>query len=143
MENEGDHFRQFCWHRIIVDESQVLKTSTAIKNLKLSMIESYHRWMLSGTPLQSSIVDIVGQLQCLQVPVFSEGADFLETCRHIKDNVLHKRQAGLIKTRTYLNSVRKVFQQMMIRHVQMQLFNGVMLDIGACVSVCVSVSMCE
>jgi E3 ubiquitin-protein ligase SHPRH len=55
------------WWRIVLDECQEIKTATTMIAKTCEELDAVHRWMMSGTPLTSSIDDLHGELQFLQV----------------------------------------------------------------------------
>ena len=55
------------WHRVVLDECQEIKVPTNQIAVNCAMLASRNRWMVSGTPLCSSINDLHGELNFLQV----------------------------------------------------------------------------
>ncbi|CAM9847939.1 unnamed protein product, partial [Phaeothamnion confervicola] len=59
------------WHRVILDECQEIKTATTQVATLCQALHAENRWMVSGTPLASSINDLHGELAFLGVWPFS------------------------------------------------------------------------
>ena len=63
-------FSKVRWKRICVDEMQELRSSTTELARLCKNLQSDRRWMISGTPLYSSINDLNGELNFLGVQPF-------------------------------------------------------------------------
>ena len=111
----GSHFlKQVPWHRIILDECQEIRSSTSAIAKLCASLQANHRWMVSGTPLFSSIDDLHGELQFLAVSPFSLAQDgFWET-----------RIANPFKRRTMmsLKLLRLLISVCMMRHSKGQTY---------------------
>ncbi|KAK9479064.1 P-loop containing nucleoside triphosphate hydrolase protein [Lipomyces japonicus] len=57
--------KQFQWQAMILDEGQKLKSDKTMTNAKLSGIETLHKVILTGTPLQNNIRELFNLLQFL------------------------------------------------------------------------------
>ena len=67
LRRSPSQYKRISWHRIVLDECQEVRVGgTQIASL-CSDLESKYRWMVSGTPLPSSIEDLHGELKFLRV----------------------------------------------------------------------------
>lgn len=64
-------FNLIKWRRIALDEMQEIRSSTTKLARRCASLESDYRWMVSGTPLYTSIYDLHGELAFLKVVPFS------------------------------------------------------------------------
>jgi SNF2 family DNA or RNA helicase len=58
------------WRRIILDEMQEIRSSTTVLAVACKKLSSDFRWMVSGTPLYTSLDDLNGELNFLGVTPF-------------------------------------------------------------------------
>ena len=61
-------FQDIVWSNIVVDEAHRLKNETSLLYKVLLGIESHHRLLLTGTPLQNSLKELWCLLKYLQLP---------------------------------------------------------------------------
>ena len=54
------------WHRLLLDESQSVKSPGTNHTKQCASIVAHRRWALSGTPMPKAVDDLLGQLQALQ-----------------------------------------------------------------------------
>lgn len=57
------------WYRVCLDEMQEVRSQNSIVSKICASIEGERRWMISGTPLFTSIDDLHGELAFLKVPI--------------------------------------------------------------------------
>ena len=55
------------WYRVIVDESHFIKNDKARMSLATTSLYSKHSLLVTGTPINSSVKDIAGQLNVFQI----------------------------------------------------------------------------
>ncbi|CAM9883563.1 unnamed protein product [Choristocarpus tenellus] len=76
LRNSSLLFRKVDFHRMVLDESQEIRTATSnIARMcqqargggEIGGVQATHRWMVSGTPLSTCIDDLHGELNFLQV----------------------------------------------------------------------------
>ena len=65
------HLRKVHWRRILLDECQMIRSSTTQIAKNCRSLVSQHRWLVSGTPLYSGIGDLNGILAFLKIYPFS------------------------------------------------------------------------
>lgn len=58
------------WERVMIDEMQFMRSPTTLLAKATRKLSAQFRWMISGTPLYSSINDLNGELQFLGVIPF-------------------------------------------------------------------------
>ena len=61
------------WFRVVLDEMQEVRSSTTELARKCERLSCGRRWMVSGTPLYSSLADLRGELNFLRVSPFGAG----------------------------------------------------------------------
>lgn len=59
------------WHRLVLDESQSVKSASSTTTKLVEKIQAARRWCLSGTPMPNQIEDLHGQLAALQMYPYS------------------------------------------------------------------------
>ncbi|CAM9752136.1 unnamed protein product, partial [Laminaria digitata] len=59
-------FRKINFHRCVLDECQEIKVATTKIAKMCNQVTATHRWMVSGTPISSSIDSLHGELNFLQ-----------------------------------------------------------------------------
>lgn len=64
-------FKKIGWYRCVLDECQEIRTATTQIARMCVGLSSVHRWMMSGTPLATSIDDLNGELGFLSVWPFA------------------------------------------------------------------------
>eukprot|EP01038_Epipyxis_sp_PR26KG_P011456 gene11456-15348_t len=69
--NVKNFLSRYKWHRVVLDECQEIKISTNLIAQACSKLKASNRWMVSGTPLCTSIDDLHGELNFLQIWPFS------------------------------------------------------------------------
>jgi SWI/SNF-related matrix-associated actin-dependent regulator of chromatin subfamily A3 len=55
------------WYRVIVDESHLIKNPTARMSLATTSLYSKHSLLVTGTPINSSVQDLAGQMKVFQI----------------------------------------------------------------------------
>merc|ERR1719354_521979 len=51
------------WHRVVLDESHSVKTIKNVQSKSCRNLKALHRWCLTGTPFNTSLRDLDGQLR--------------------------------------------------------------------------------
>eukprot|EP00492_Amphilonche_elongata_P002889 TRINITY_DN316_c0_g1_i7.p1 TRINITY_DN316_c0_g1~~TRINITY_DN316_c0_g1_i7.p1 ORF type:complete len:277 (-),score=45.43 TRINITY_DN316_c0_g1_i7:174-1004(-) len=108
------------WNRVVLDESHSVKTIQNIQSKSCRNLKALHRWCLTGTPFNTSLKDLDGQLRFVGMvsPLDSakwwEEQERLFTQRGIGSQGLNKQSASLLK----------VINACVMRHKKDQLFNG-------------------
>ena len=60
------------WKRVILDEAQMVESSTAMASEMACNLISSYRWCVTGTPVLRGLSDIEGLMSFLRVPLFCE-----------------------------------------------------------------------
>jgi hypothetical protein len=103
------------WYRVILDESQRLKNSRNVVSQAATDLKRVNSWLLSGTPADNAVHDLVGQLVFLGVEPW---------CRMGKN--LHNFWDGEIKARwlerdpEILDTLQTLLSHIMMRHSKTQ-----------------------
>ena len=102
----GDKYVAPCdaifWHRIVLDECHMLKSSNTARYTAVSALHSSYKWCVSGTPINTDIKDLRTQLQFL-------GIDF---------------GCGLTNLAAHQKEIRIALPKLMIRHTHDQKLDG-------------------
>jgi hypothetical protein len=61
-----------CWKRVILDEAQMVESSTAMASEMACNLVSKFRWCVTGTPVLRGLSDIEGLMTFLRVPLLSD-----------------------------------------------------------------------
>ena len=64
------------WHRLVLDESVLVKNPKSVAATTIASIRSPRRWCLSGTPLPTGCADLTGQLVALQMTPYDHQVIF-------------------------------------------------------------------
>ncbi|KTW32191.1 uncharacterized protein T551_00873 [Pneumocystis jirovecii RU7] len=64
------------WHRIILDEAQVIKNRHTLSALSCCKLEATYRWCLSGTPMQNSIDELYSLMRFLRIRPYDDWSTF-------------------------------------------------------------------
>ena len=109
------HLHKIHFKRIILDECQMIRSSTTKIAVKCRCLSSDHRWMVSGTPLYSSIGDLNGILAFLKIWPFSLSDQ--------EDGFWHHRISSLWSSGSYdaLHLVLGLCSKIIMRHCKNQL----------------------
>lgn len=60
------------WKRVILDEAQMVESSTAMASEMACDLVSKFRWCVTGTPVLRGLSDIEGLMSFLRVPFFAK-----------------------------------------------------------------------
>lgn len=64
------------WHRIVLDEAQVIKNRHTLSALSCCKLEATYRWCLSGTPMQNSIDELYSLIRFLRIKPYDNWSTF-------------------------------------------------------------------
>ena len=71
FEQEDSPVNQIEWFRVILDEAHVIKNSTARQTKAVIALNAQRRWVVTGTPIQNSSVDLYPLMAFLRFQPFS------------------------------------------------------------------------
>ncbi|GAB4813732.1 hypothetical protein N2152v2_000778 [Parachlorella kessleri] len=100
------------WHRVVLDESHVVKDLQTVQTRACAGLQAEHRWLATGTPINSSMYDLLGQLVVLGLLPFGKPAYFKEALRYSEPTTMSN--AGLMY----------VLDKCMVRHSKKQVLDG-------------------
>lgn len=61
---------KYKWHRVILDESHIIKSKSNSCSRGAFMINAVNRWCLTGTPMHNKFDDLYSLINFLKVPTF-------------------------------------------------------------------------
>ncbi|KAG4302033.1 hypothetical protein PCK1_001708 [Pneumocystis canis] len=64
------------WHRVILDEAQVIKNRHTLSALSCCKLKATYRWCLSGTPMQNSIDELYSLMRFLRIKPYDNWSTF-------------------------------------------------------------------
>ncbi|KAG5520185.1 hypothetical protein PMAC_001262 [Pneumocystis sp. 'macacae'] len=64
------------WHRIILDEAQIIKNRHTLSSLSCCKLQATYRWCLSGTPMQNSIDELYSLMRFLRIRPYDDWSTF-------------------------------------------------------------------
>ena len=74
-----EFIRTIPWQVLVVDEGHRIKNSQGKKNNAMSSVNSFHRIILTGTPIQNSLKELWALLRFVSPDIFEEDPEFLES----------------------------------------------------------------
>merc|ERR1719427_743582 len=96
---DKDYFQDIVWSNVVVDEAHRLKSKESLLYTVMTGIESHHRLLLTGTPLQNSLKELWCLLNFLKLPV-----DGIHSWEVFEGNygTAKERSSGYVKLHTLL-----------------------------------------
>jgi len=77
---------QIEWFRVILDEAHVIKNSTARQTKAVIALNAQRRWVVTGTPIQNSSVDLYPLMAFLRFQPFSIKSYWQSLIQHPLEN---------------------------------------------------------
>uniref|UniRef100_A0ACD5UJU7 Uncharacterized protein n=1 Tax=Avena sativa TaxID=4498 RepID=A0ACD5UJU7_AVESA len=68
---EGSPVKDIEWFRVILDEAHVIKNSKALQTQAVTALNAQRRWVVTGTPIQNSSLDLFPLMAFLKFEPFS------------------------------------------------------------------------
>ena len=121
------------WHRVILDESHVIRTMNSIQCRAAYELVGDRVWMLTGTVVNTSLMDFKGQCKFLDLKGFSVGQVWTDVDNLLVQNKQYEnrradRSGKLRRSLLQKNRLKNLFVNLvtksMIRHEKRQQFNG-------------------
>lgn len=106
------------WNRVVLDESHSVKTIKNVQSKSCRNLKSLHRWCLTGTPFNTSLKDLDGQLRFVGMVAPLNNAKWWEEQERA---FLQQSMRGL---KNQSASLLKVISACVMRHKKDQTFNG-------------------
>ncbi|OLL25184.1 putative ATP-dependent helicase [Neolecta irregularis DAH-3] len=80
--NKDDEFGIGCfkvvWHRIVLDEAQIIKNRSSKAARAVCALDSRNKWCLTGTPIQNSVDELYSLIKFLRIQPFSDFSQWKE-----------------------------------------------------------------
>ena len=102
IEERGGPLFKVMWHRVVLDEAQMIKNSRTMAAHAAWAIRARRRWCLSGTPIQNSIDDLFSYFKFLRYEPYAKLASFKEL---IKDPIASEDPDGFKRLNAILQNV--------------------------------------
>lgn len=58
LKNDLEYYQDVCFNYMILDEAQFIKNHTTLKARSVKQINSLHRFVLTGTPIENTVMDL-------------------------------------------------------------------------------------
>ncbi|PWN32053.1 uncharacterized protein FA14DRAFT_138603 [Meira miltonrushii] len=115
---ERDHkfLRKYDFETAIFDEGHVLKNQKSIKHEKIMRIRSKWRLLLTGTPLQNNLAELISLLKFI-MPHFFDGAD--EALQHI-----FKVNRQTLLSRERVNHAKQMMRPFTLRRTKLEVLDN-------------------
>lgn len=78
---------EIIWFRIILDEAHLIRHQRTKQFRAIAALSALHRWCMTGTPVQNSLLDLGALLRFLRVPLLDKASTF-------RDHVVKPIEAG-------------------------------------------------
>jgi len=78
---KGGPLFRVMWHRVVLDEAQVIKNHGTVASHAACALRARSRWCLSGTPMQNSVEDFYAYFRFLRYDPYSKYSAFKEVIR--------------------------------------------------------------
>lgn len=82
---------EITYHRIILDEAQIIKNKTTQAAIACCALKAEFRWCLSGTPIQNSLDELYSLIKFLRIPPYCDWLKFKSDIIDVVKSSHHKR----------------------------------------------------
>ncbi|KAJ3223147.1 hypothetical protein HK099_001494 [Clydaea vesicula] len=103
------------WHRIVIDEAHGIKNRDTVKFKAVFNLNAQYRWLLTGTPIQNSLVEMHSYFKFLRVSPLNEYAIF-------RIKVLHPFNSG--RESEALNYLHALMDRTLLRRCKTDTIDG-------------------
>ena len=94
---DRNFFEDIVWSNVVVDEAHRLKSDDSLLYQVLTQMDSHHRLLLTGTPLQNNLKELWCLLNFLRLPEIDDWPSFEEDYGTPED-----RASGYVKLHSLL-----------------------------------------
>eukprot|EP00940_MAST-03C_sp_MAST-3C-sp2_P002215 g2215.t1 len=120
---------QLLWHRVVIDEGHIMKNLASKISRSTRALRSRLRWLVTGTPLSTSIKDLYGMLYSLRIYGLHHRAIFDKTIAEPAEMyLLNKRptrkRGERSASKLFPPALSILLSKLMIRHDKKQLFGN-------------------
>ncbi|KAM0280624.1 hypothetical protein ACHAQH_003931 [Verticillium albo-atrum] len=109
------HPTKSMFHRIVLDEAQMIKNRTGKTSLAATALMAKHRWCLTGTPMMNTLHEIFPFYRFLHIAPYNDWATFSSTFGSLKK---------VANPGTALNAFRVLLRKNMLRRDKKSEING-------------------
>lgn len=93
------------WHRVVLDESHIIRNMKTLKFKSCQAISATLRWCLTGTPIQNGVKDIHAAIQFLRVEPFFSDKTLYDRYFTREIEGKHRNEEGFARLRTLVKQV--------------------------------------
>lgn len=86
---------KFKWLRVVLDESQYIKSMSSLRNISVRALLSTYRWCLSGTPVQNNMNELFATTRFLRINI---SRSQLNCCRELMKTFALRRTKNDVLT---------------------------------------------
>ena len=103
--DKGGPLFRVMWHRVVLDEAQVIKNSRTLAAHAAWALRARRRWCLSGTPMQNSVDDLYSYFRFLRYEPYCSHTEFKRLIRDPCAEQGSKSQSAFERLKTILQAV--------------------------------------
>ena len=107
---ERNHLAKFAWHYLIIDEAHRLKNESSQFSMTVRMLQTAHRLLITGTPLQNNLHELWALLNFLLPDVFASADQFDEWFNLQIDDAEQKQRL--------ITQLHKILRPFMLRRLK-------------------------
>ena len=111
VRNDVSHLQQFQWHYVILDESQTIKSPTALTTRAVQLLKAKNRLALSGTPVQNNTFDLYSQFHFLNPGILGTKEFFREEFANPIDKFNNSDKSAELRKLVYPFLLRRTKEQ--------------------------------
>eukprot|EP01035_Chromulina_nebulosa_P017510 gene17510-23071_t len=93
------------WHRIVLDESHIIRNMKTLKFKACTSIQSTYRWCLTGTPILNTVKDIHSSVQFLRLEPFVSDNKLYDRYFTREIEGKHWNEEGIVRLRTLVKHI--------------------------------------
>lgn len=118
VRNDLEHFLPISWNYIVLDEGHVIKNPKARTSISVKMLKGHHRLVLTGTPIQNTIVELWSLFDFLMPGYLGSLGQFMERYAKpilaCKDSLAFHTDIGSIKKIKSTKQQQKAHQKALL-----------------------------
>ena len=104
---------------VVLDEGHYVRNPVARQSRGVFQLQSDFRWILTGTPLNTALSDLHGQLKFLELEPFLNRPSIWKELKQGR-----KTSYNIMISSHLLDPIEMLFKRLMIRHSKVQKYSG-------------------